>query len=67
MSEVDNDPNDAALAKAIEKEFERLISDGLSREQARERIKQAIARVYREEDDRNPAGTPGTERHMRRN
>ena len=57
MSEVDNDPNDVALAKAIEKEFERLIRDGLSKEQARERIKKAIERLYREDDKNNRRGS----------
>ena len=49
--EVQDDPSDAPLAKAIEKELVRLVGEGLSREQAFERIKYEIARVYREEDE----------------
>jgi hypothetical protein len=52
MSEESEDvPHDAALAKAIEKELVRLMGEGLSREQAFERIKNEIARVYQEEDE----------------
>jgi len=49
--EAEDDPDDAALAKAIEKELVRLMGEGLSREQAFERIKNEIARVYQEEDE----------------
>ena len=49
--EAEDDPDDAALAKAIEKELVRLLGEGLSREQAFERIKNEIARVYQEEDE----------------
>ena len=49
--EAEDDPPDAALAKAIEKELVRLMGEGLSREQAFERIKNEIARVYQEEDE----------------
>jgi hypothetical protein len=52
MSEkAEDDPDDAPLAKAIEKELVRLMGEGLSREQAFERIKNEIARVYQEEDE----------------
>ena len=52
MSEEAEDvPHDAALTKAIEKELVRLMGEGLSREQAFERIKNEIARVYQEEDE----------------
>ena len=49
--EAEDDPDDATLAKAIEKELVRLMGEGLSREQAFERIKYEIARVYQEEHD----------------
>jgi len=49
--EAEDDPDDATLAKAIEKELVRLMGEGLSREQAFERIKNEIARVYQEEDE----------------
>ena len=49
--EAEDDPDDAPLAKAIEKELVRLMGEGLSREQAFERIKNEIARVYQEEDE----------------
>ena len=49
--EAEDDPDDAPLAKAIEKELVRLMGEGLSREQAFERIKNEIARVYEEEDE----------------
>ena len=49
--EAEDDPDDATLAKAIEKELVRLMGEGLSREQAFERIKYEIARVYQEEDE----------------
>ena len=52
MSEkAEDDPDDAPLAKAIEKELVRLMGEGLSREQAFERIKYEIARVYQEGDE----------------
>ena len=52
MSEkTEDDPDDAPLAKAIEKELLRLMGEGLSREQAFERIKYEIAQVYQEEHD----------------
>ena len=52
MSEkAEDDPDDAPLAKAIEKELVRLMGEGLSREQAFERIKNETARVYQEEDE----------------
>ena len=52
MSEkAEDDPDDAPLAKAFEKELVRLMGEGLSREQAFERIKNEIARVYQEEDE----------------
>ena len=49
--EAEDDPHDAPLAKAIEDELARLMGEGLSREQAFERIKYEIARVYQEEDE----------------
>ncbi len=49
--EAEDDPDDATLAKAIEKELVRLMGEGLSREQAFERIQNEIARVYQEEDE----------------
>ena len=49
--EARDDTDDAALAKAIEKELVRLMGEGLSKEQAFERIKNEIARVYQEEDE----------------
>jgi hypothetical protein len=49
--EAENDPPDAPLAKAIADELVRLMGDGLSREQAFERIKNEIARLYQEEDE----------------
>ena len=49
--EAEDDPDDATLAKAIEKELVRLMGEGLSREQAFEHIKNEIARVYQEEDE----------------
>ena len=49
--EAEDDPHDAPLAKAIEKELVRLMGEGLSREQAFERIKNEIARLYQEEDE----------------
>jgi len=49
--EAEDDPDDATLAMAIEKELVRLMGEGLSREQAFERIKNEIARVYQEEDE----------------
>jgi len=52
MSEqAEDDPHDTPLAMAIEDELVRLMGEGLSREQAFERIKSEIARVYREEDE----------------
>ena len=52
MSEkAEDDPDDAPLAKAIEKELVRLMGEGLSREQAFERIKSEIARMYQEKDE----------------
>jgi hypothetical protein len=49
--EAEDDPHDAALAKTIEDEVVRLMGEGLSREQAFERIKNEIARMYQEEDE----------------
>ena len=49
--EAEDDPDDAPLAKAIQKELVRLLCEGLSRKQAFERIKNEIARVYQEEDE----------------
>ena len=49
--EVEDDPHDAPLAKVIEKELVRLMGEGLSREQAFERIKYEIAEVYQEEHE----------------
>ena len=49
--EARDDTDDAALAKAIEKELVRLMGEGLSKEQAFERIKSEIARLYQEEDE----------------
>jgi len=49
--ETENDRPTAPLAKAIEDELVRLMGEGLSREQAFERIKREIARVYQEEDE----------------
>ena len=51
MSKEYESPHDAPLAKAIEDELVRLMGQGLSREQAFERIKYEIARVYQEEDE----------------